>query len=294
MDVQPLAGALGAEITGVNLRDGLTDAAFAELLDLFHQHLVIFLPGQQLSTAEHRDFAARFGELDIPVFVPPFETPAVEGHPEIYQLSKRKATDAMNIGGFWHADVTHRSRPNLASIAYVRRAPAYGGDTLFANLYTAFQTLSPGMRLLLEQLNAVHSSAMPYGGAAVRSPSISRTHVPAADSLAFEMSNVERDHIETVHPVVRRHPATGQQCLYINRGFTSHFDGWTKEESYPLLEFLWQHTERVEFSCRYRWTEGTIGIWDNRCVLHYALNDYHAQERLLHRISVNEPSRPSR
>ncbi len=293
MNVLPLSSAIGAEITGVDLSKPLSETQFEDLSTVFHRYLVIFFPDQHLTTAEHRDFAARFGELDKPIFAPPFETPAVEGHPEIYQLIKEPDSKGINIGGFWHADVTHREKPNLASIAYVREAPAFGGDTLFANLYDAYASLSPGMRKLVESLRAVHTGAMPYGGKAVRSAPVSRGHAPALDAFDFEMTEVEHAHIETVHPVIRRHPDTGRKSLYVNRGFTSHFEGWTQAESFPLLNFLFEHAERPEFTCRYRWSAGTIGIWDNRCVLHYALNDYRGQRRVLHRISVNEPSRPT-
>ena len=293
MHIEPLAGALGAEIVGVDLSKPMRDDQFEELLAIFHRYQVIFFPAQDLTTNQHRNFAARFGELDIPEFAPPFETPAVPGHPEIYQLVKDPASQSINIGGFWHADVTHRERPNLASIAYVREAPSYGGDTLFSNLYAAYAALSPGLQERLSRMRAVHSSAMPYGGGSVRSAAVSRDHAPQADSLQFEMDQVEKDHIETLHPVVRHHPDTGRESLYVNRAFTSRFEGWTKAESFPLLDYLWQHAERPEFTCRYRWHVGTVGIWDNRCVLHYALNDYYGQRRLLHRISVNEASRPT-
>ena len=293
MKIKPLAGALGAEIVGVNLDAVMSHAEFEEIHAAFLDYQVIFFPGQTLTTEQHREFAARFGELDIPVFVPPFETPPVVGHPEIYQLVKEPDNSSVNIGGFWHADVTHRETPNLASIAYVREAPSCGGDTLFANLYLAYETLSPGMQEMLDSMQAVHTSAMPYGGGSVRSVAVSREHVPQAGGVSFEMDQVESEQIETVHPVIRCHPGTRRKSLYVNRGFTSHFDGWTMEESYPLLNYLWSHAERPEFTCRYRWALGTVGIWDNRCVLHYALNDYYGQRRVLHRISVNEPSRPS-
>jgi len=293
MKIEPLAGALGAELIDVDLSAPMNDLEFAELHSAFLDYQVVFFPGQNLTTAQHRDFAMRFGELDIPVFVPPFETPPVAGHPEIYQLVKEPDNHSVNLGGFWHADVTHRETPNLASIAYVREAPSSGGDTLFANLYLAYETLSCGMQDMLDSMCAVHTSAMPYVGGSVRSTAVSREHVQSTEAVNFEMDQVESEELETVHPVVRRHPGSGRKSLYVNRGFTSHFEGWTMDESYPLLKFLWEHAERPEFTCRYRWAVGTVGIWDNRCVLHYALNDYYGQRRVLHRISVNEATRPS-
>ena len=294
MKVEPLAGALGAEVTGVDLAADMSADLFDEVYGVFVEHSVVFFPNQSLTTVEHRDFAARFGELDIPVFAPPFETPAVDGHPEIYQLVKQADDRSVNLGGFWHADVTHRETPHLGSIVFVREAPAVGGDTLFSNLHLAYETLSDGLKTLLESMQAVHSSAMPFGGGSVRNMAVSRTHVPAAGTVQFDIDQVEGGgHVEAEHPVVRRHPDSGRKSLYVNRGFTSHFAGWTVEESAPLLNFLWTHSERPEFTCRYRWRAGTLGIWDNRCVHHYALNDYYGERRVLHRISITEAARPS-
>ncbi|MBH96918.1 MAG: taurine dioxygenase [Rhodospirillaceae bacterium] len=292
MEIHPISGALGAECTGVDL-SVLSDALMFEIKTALMDHQVIFFPNQNLSTVEHRDLAMKFGTLDIPKFVPPFEMPKVKGHPEIYQLLKEKDDQSINIGGFWHADVTHRELPNKLSTAYIIDAPDYGGDTLYSSLYLAYETLSEGMKSMLLDLRAVHTSEMPYGGKSVRSPAISRSQVIAAEEFNFDMNNVEKDVIETSHPVVRRHPDTGRQLLYVNRGFTSRFEGMTRAESLPILDYLWRHTERPEFTCRYRWSERTLGIWDNRCVLHCALNDYYGQRRLVHRISVNEDERPS-
>ena len=291
--VTPLTSALGAEIRGVDLSQPLGYDEFAAVFRAFLDHLVVFFPGQSLSPVQHRDFARRFGLLDHPKFSPPFAMPPVEGHPEIYQIIKEADDRSINIGGFWHADVTHRERPNLASIAYVKEAPTHGGDTQFANLYLAYEGLSAGMQRLLGRLRAVHSSAMPYGGGSVRSSAVARDSPPPPESPDFVMDQVERDHVETEHPVVRCHPDTGRKSLYVNRGFTSRFAGMTMEESRPLLEYLWSHAEQPEFTCRYRWGAGAVGIWDNRCVLHYALNDYYGERRVVHRISVNEPIRPS-
>jgi len=291
--IDPMTGALGAEISDVDLSAPMDDDLFSAIKAVFLDYQVVFFPNQNLTTTQHRDFASRFGSLDIPVFVPPFDTPKVEGHPEIYQLIKEPADSSINIGGFWHADVTHRETPNLASIAYVREAPEFGGDTLFSNLYLAYETLSPGLQNMLRGMRAIHTSAMPYGGKTARSAALSRDHVKQTGEFDFEMDNVEEKLIETAHPVIRQHPDTGRLSLYVNRAFTSHFENWTPEESKPLLEFLWEHAERPEFTCRYRWRQGSVGIWDNRCVLHYALNDYYGQRRVLHRISVNEANRPT-
>ena len=292
MEIHPISGALGAEIIGVDLSvlsEGLFNSVHQALID----YQVIFFPSQKLSPIGHRDLAKRFGDLDIPKFNPPFDMPKVSGHPEIYQLLKEANDQSMNIGGFWHADVTHRELPNKLSIANMIDAPSCGGDTLYSNLYMALEMLSEGMRAMLEGLRAIHTSEMPYGGKEARSPTVSRSRVKLSKEIDFEVTNLEAEKIETSHPVVRRHPETGRKLLYVNRGFTSHFEGMTREESFPLLDYLWRHTERSQFTCRYRWRSGTVGIWDNRCVLHQALNDYFGQRRLVYRISVNEDVRPS-
>ena len=290
--VAPVAGALGAEIYGVNLSQGISEDIFEQLHEAFLKHLVIFFPDQELSPAQLVEFSKRFGEVAPVRFTGPFAMPMVEGFPEIYQIVKEPSNSGINIGGFWHADVTYRERPNLASIGYLPVAPEYGGDTMYSNLYLAYESLSPGMRRMLDGLSAVHSSAMPHARG-VRSASLSRDQAPSRDGSRLEYASTEVDIIETVHPVVRRHPETGRKLLYVNRGFTSHFVDMTEEESLPLLRYLWAHAERPEFTCRYRLKSGTVVVWDNRCVLHYALNDYYGQRRVLQRVSVDEPSRPT-
>ncbi|MEM1200037.1 MAG: TauD/TfdA family dioxygenase [Pseudomonadota bacterium] len=290
--VAPIAGALGAEVFGADLAGEVSDLLFEELHQTFLDHLVIFLPGQKISPEKLVAFSRRFGEIAPVRFTGPFDMPAVEGFPEIYQITKEPETTGTNIGGFWHADVTYRERPNLASIGYLVEAPEYGGDTMYSNLYLAYESLSEGMRDLLDGLTAVHSSTMPHAHG-VRSAAVSREHAPKAEDGQLQIVSTEVEIIETEHPVVRRHPDTGRKSLYVNRGFTSRFSGMSEEESLPLLQYLWAHTERPEFTCRYRLAQDTVVVWDNRCVLHYALNDYYGQRRVLQRVSVDEPSRPS-
>ena len=293
--VEPLSGALGAEIRGIDLATPLDAPRFAAIRRALLEHLVLFFPDQELSPDQQRDFAARFGAVDEEPFVYPLRMPALEGHPEVYRIVKEPRDRSLNLGGFWHADVTYRERPNLGSVVYIEEAPSHGGDTLFSNQYLAYETLSEGMQAMLGDLRAVHSSAMPYGGEGARFPAVARTHAPRPQDRTFNASTHDRATtaiIENEHPVVRRHPESGRHCLYVNRAFTSHFCGMTREESRPLLEFLWRHGERLEFTCRYRWRRHCVGIWDNRCVLHFALNDYYGQRRVMHRISIHEAARP--
>ena len=295
--IEPLSGALGAEVRGVDLAAPLEESRLAAIRRALLDHLVIFFPDQRLSPDQQRDFAARFGEVDEEPFVYPLRMPALKDHPEIYQIVKEPRDRSLNLGGFWHADVTYRERPNLGSVVYIKEAPTHGGDTLFSNQHLAYETLSEGMKEMLAKLSAVHTSAMPYGGEAARFPAVTREHAPGPGDRTFNASTHARATtgiIEHEHPVVRRHPESGRRSLYVNRAFTSHFSGMSREESRPLLEFLWRHGERLEFTCRYRWRRNCLGIWDNRCVLHFALNDYYGQRRVMHRISIHEPSRPSR
>jgi taurine dioxygenase len=297
IELQPLAGGLGARLLGVDLSRPLDDSDFADVYQAFLDHLVIFIANRRaLSPEEHCAFAARFGEVDYSPFSYPFKTPTVEGHTEIL-LNVKEANDrSINVGGFWHADVTYRERPHKAAIIYAREAPPYGGDTMFANQYLAYETLSPGLQRMLDGMSAEHSSGMPHAGESARFASVSRTSAPRPEDRKFSASLYAKaddgEERRTEHPVVRTHPETRRKCLYVNRGFTTRFSDMTVEESRPLLEYLWQHASRPEFTCRYRWSQNDIAVWDNRCALHYALNDYSGHRREMHRISVHEPTRP--
>ncbi len=289
-EVKPIAGALGAEVLGVDVRT-LNQAEFAELRRLWGEYLVLFMPGQSLTPEDHRRFADRFGEVDVEPFVYPFLTPTVEGHPEILKILKEGGDRTINFGGLWHADVTYRARPHMAGILYAIETPPAGGDTMFANQYLAYETLSDGMKARLAGLRAVHSNLMPYGGGEARIGAVGRDHVPSeADRLAenspYGASTIETV-IENAHPVVRTHPETGRKFLFVSRAFVDRFEGWTREESLALLEFLWDHAARPEFTCRYRWSAGALGIWDNRSAQHFALNDYYGARRHMHRIAVH-------
>ena len=293
--IEPLSGALGAEVRGIDIAAPPGESCFAAVHRALLDHLVLFFPDQRLSPDQQRDFAARFGSVDEEPFGYPLRMPPLEGHPEVYRIIKEPGDPSLNFGGFWHADVTYRERPNLGSVVYIEEAPAHGGDTLFSNQYLAYETLSEGMKAMLEDMSAVHTSSMPHGGEAARFPAVAREHASRPEDRTFAAGTHARGSTEIIeheHPVVRRHPESGRRCLYVNRAFTSHFSGMSREESLPLLEFLWRHGERLEFTCRYRWRRHCLGIWDNRCVLHFALNDYYGQRRVMHRISIHEAFRP--
>ena len=297
VEVRPLAGALGAEVFGVDIATKISDSEFSEIYNAFLENLVLFFRGQRpLTPAQHTAFAARFGEVDYEPFAYPIKPPAVAGCPQILVNVKEASDRSINVGGLWHADVTFRVRPHKAGVIYAKDAPPFGGDTMFANQYLAFESLSDGMRALLQDLQAEHSSAMVHGSESARSAATSRTHAPRAEDRSVTKSlhqAAERLDEATDHPVVRTHPDTGRKCLYVNRGFVTRFTGMSWEESRPLLEFLWAHASQPEFTCRYRWSQNDVGVWDNRCTLHFALNDYYGHRREFHRISVHEPSRPA-
>lgn len=296
IEVAPIAGALGARILNVDLSKPVPDSTFADIYQAFLDHLVVFFPNQKpLTFEQHTAFAARFGDVDYDPFTYPIKPPTFDGQPQILVNVKEAADRSINVGGLWHTDVTFRERPHKAAIIYAKDAPPFGGDTMFANQYIAHASLSPGLQQLLEGLNAEHSSAMVNGGETARSAAVSRSHAPQAEDRAFAASPQQT--VPTVyetfeHPVVRVHPETGRKALYINRGFVTRFAGMSEEESRPLLDYLWTHASQPEFTCRYHWTTNDVGVWDNRCTLHFALNDYYGHRRELHRISVHEPTRP--
>jgi taurine dioxygenase len=267
MGIHPVAGALGAEVSGVDLARPLDDATVAALRQAWLEHLVLFFRDQDLSPAQFLAFARRFGE--------PIEYPFVRGlddYPEIIPVLKL-AHERVNFGGVWHSDTAYLDVPPMASMLVAREIPPFGGDTLFANMYLAYETLSDGMKRMLDGLVAVNSSAK---------ADASRTR---EDRMKDRAREAARDYV-AAHPVVRRHPETGRRALYVNVAHTVRFDGMTEEESAPLLAFLFQHQIRPELTCRFRWRPGSIAFWDNRCAQHHAINDYRGHRRLLHRVTL--------
>jgi len=267
LSVEPVAGALGAEISGIDLARPLSEDTIAAIRRAWLDHLVIFFREQPLSPAQFLGFARCFGE--------PIEYPFVKGledHPEIIPVLKLEH-ERVNFGGVWHSDTAYLDVPPMASMLVAREIPPYGGDTLFANMYLAYETLSHGLKALLEGLSAINSSAK---------ADASRTR---EDRMKDSAREVKKDYV-AAHPVVRRHPETGRRALYVNVAHTVRFDGMTEEESRPLLDYLFRHQTRPELTCRFRWRPGSIAFWDNRCAQHNAINDYAGHRRLLHRITL--------
>jgi alpha-ketoglutarate-dependent taurine dioxygenase len=275
--VSPIAGALGAEIAGVDLSGSLSDRVIGAIRRALLDHLVVFFHDQHLTPEQQLDFGRRFGALQVHDFVE-----AKAGYPEILEVRK-EPEETRNFGGGWHTDVSYLERPSLGSVLYALEVPDYGGDTLFANQYLAYEALSDGMKAMLDGMIAIHSARRPYG------PNAARAQDYGPSSMRFKFS--EAAEAETEHPVVRTHVESGRKALYVNRTFTLRFKDMTEEESLPLLDFLCRHAVRPEFTCRFRWRPGSIAFWDNRCVQHNAINDYRGQRRVMHRVTI-EGERP--
>lgn len=267
-EIRPIAGALGAELQGVDLAGDLPAATVQAIRQALLDHLVIFFRDQDLPPDRFLALARRFGT--------PIEYPflkGIEGFPEIITVSKLPH-EKINFGGVWHSDTTYLQEPPMATLLVAREMPETGGDTIFANQYLAHDSLSDGMKQLLAGLKGVASSAKADS---------SRTR---EDRIRSDGSADARKLLTAEHPVVRTHPETGRKALFVNRAHTVSFAGMTEEESAPLLEFLFRHQIRPEFTCRFRWAAGSLAIWDNRCAQHYAVNDYAGHRRIMQRITL--------
>jgi taurine dioxygenase len=270
IEIRPTSGALGAEVSGVDLADELDAAVVSDIRQAFNAHGVIFFRDQPLTPEQHIAFAERMGRININRFFK-----AAPGYPQIAEVRKEPA-QTTNIGGGWHTDHSYDQIPALGSILLARELPPRGGDTMFACMGQAYDALSDGLKRTLRGLRAVHSSRHVFGVKAQQ----------ANPDRQDRLLNLKLATQDAVHPVVIRHPDTGRPTLYVNAGFTTHFEGWTEKESKPLLDFLYQHASRPEFQTRFKWEEGSIAFWDNRATWHYALNDYQGERRLMHRITI--------
>ena len=275
LDIRPMTGALGAEIHGVDLaalsagleRDAATVAAVRQaLLD----HGVIFFRDQEFDAPQQKALARRFGEIFVhPNFY------GTQPDPEIVEI-RREPGDTRIVGEEWHTDTTMMPEPPMGAILYAIEVPPYGGDTLFANQYLAYETLSRGMKRLLGDLRAVHSDRKVAGP---------RAGVNQGRSTRARDDEAWRETV-SVHPVVRTHPETGRKCLYVNASYTVGFEDMSEAESAPLLAFLLAHGHRPEFTCRFRWATGSVAFWDNRCTKHLAVHDASPFRRLMRRVQL--------
>ncbi len=267
--IRPIAEYCGAEASGIDLRT-LDDAGMDALRAAVADRGVLFVRDQQLTPEDHIAFARRWGTIDINNYFP-----ANGGYPEIAEVRKAE-TQTTNIGGGWHTDHSYDQVPAMGSILLARETPPSGGDTLFASLGAAYDSLSDGLKATLATLRAVHSADHIYG----------RDGIYAKTDQATDLKGHDV-HANAVHPVVIRHPVTGRQILYVNPAFTLHFEGWTREESLPLLQYLYAVGMKPDFQCRLQWAPGSIAIWDNRSTWHCAMNDYQGHRRLMHRITIS-------
>ena len=265
--VTPIAGALGAEIGGIDLSQphaaGDVAAMRAALLD----HLVIFFRDQQLSSQNFMTFAEAFGE---PVAYPLIK--GIAGFPLIIEVVKRE-TDKVNFGGIWHADTTYLEQPPMGSMLYALEVPPHGGDTLFANQYLAYESLSAPLRKFLDEQTVVNTSVK---------ADVSKTREDMIGGAGENQSH----NFAAEHPAVRTHPETGRKALFVNVAHSSHFKGMSEAESAPILNYLFQHQVRPEFTCRFAWRVGSLAFWDNRAAQHNPVNDYHGYRRVMRRITL--------
>ncbi len=270
--VTPISPVLGAEIGGVDINAGVDDEQLAEIKQAFVEWSVIFIRDQEITPDQHIEFAERWGQINVNRF---FQ--AVETHPQIAEVRK-EADQKKNIGSMWHTDHSYDQIPAMGSILYAREVPDVGGDTLFSSMYAAYDSLSDGLRQILGGLHAEHSSRHAFGEVAYVDTDM--------DDLGGRLGNTDKATQDAIHPVIIRHPLSARPALYVNGDFTVKFVGWTKPESQPLLDYLYQQARQNEFTCRFRWRKGSMAIWDNRATHHCALNDYHGQFRLMHRITI--------
>jgi taurine dioxygenase len=270
LEIRLLSGGGGAEIAGVDLSRDLDDGTVAEIRDALNEHCVVFFRDQVLDVAAHKAFARRFGRIFVhPNYV------GMSEDPEILMV-RREPGDTSYVGEDWHADTTMWPEPPMGAILYAIDVPPYGGDTMFANQYLAYDALSEGMKRMLGGLRAVHSDILVAGPQAGKNKGRSTKHRDGADWRETRTS----------HPVVRTHPETGRKMLFVNASYTIAFDGMTEAESRPLLDFLLEHGNRPEFTFRFRWRNGSIAFWDNRSTKHIALGDTGPFRRLLRRVQI--------
>ena len=264
----PIAGALGAEIEGVDLSQPLDDATFAAIRQALLDHLVIFFHDQKIQPAHMKALASRFGPLDVH----PFVNAARDGKqdPEVFEV-RHEPGERYVFGEGWHMDHTWKQHPMFGALLYAVEVPEYGGDTLFANMYLAYETLSEAMRRFLDSLRAVHAA----------NPAL------YVGDPNLNLTPEQIDAMRAVHPLVRTHPDTKRKLLLFHPHIVRHFEGWSVEESKPLMDFLAAHATKPEFTCRFRWRKGDLAFWDNRALMHNPIVDYQDKLRIMYRVAIN-------
>ena len=273
ISIRPSGGGVGAFVEGLKLSQHLSDSIAGMLRSALGEHGVLFFRDQDLTPDQHIAFAKTFGPININRFFT-----AVKGYPQIAEVRK-EPDEQSNIGNRWHSDHSYDAVPALGSVLLARETPQEGGDTLFASMFRAYDTLSNGLKKTVEQLRAVHSSRHVFGRN-------NAEYYKDRPGLAERFSNADAAIQDSIHPLVICHPISNRKALYVNPSFTVGIEGWNDEESAPLLNMLYRHVARPEHTYRYHWAPGSIAFWDNRATWHYAVNDYHGSRRLMHRITI--------
>jgi len=263
IEIKPLTRVIGAEIHGVDLSKPLDDESFDVIHGALLEHLVVFFRKQNLTPDQHVAFGEKFGELHIHP-----SAPCVDNRPELMKIHA-DATSPFAEGTRWHSDVSSDIEPPMASILHLTTVPELGGDTLFANMYAAYDALSDTMKQLLDPLVALHTSDV---------------HVGRYEQVGGGLRRDEHPYAE--HPVIRTHPETGRKLIYVNAPFTKEIVGMNQAESEALLNFLYAHCANPQFQCRFRWEKNSIAVWDNRCTQHHATWDYFPETRSGIRVTV--------
>jgi taurine dioxygenase len=270
MKIKKIAGALGAEITDVDLTKPLSSSLVADIRAAYLEHQVVFLKEQDLSAEQFLRFSQYLGT--------PIEYPFVkglEGFPHIIEVKKLEH-EKVNFGGIWHSDTTYLDVPPMGTMLLSKEIPPYGGDTMFANQYMAYEALSETMKRVLDGLHGISSSAK---------ADVSKTREDRIKTDGKAEQGAPKQY-EAHHPIVRTHPETGRKALYVNVAHTSGIVGMADAESTPILKFLFEHQVKTEFTCRFVWENNAIAFWDNRCVQHNPVNDYHGFRRIMQRITL--------
>jgi len=271
--VEPLTGTIGAEISNVDLRNLDTETA-AEIRDAFLEHVVVFFRDQPLTIDQLKAYTRHFGNFGIEPYVK-----TMTEHPEVIAVVKEaEEVKTINFGGHWHSDWSFQEAPPMATILFGDDIPPYGGDTLFANMYLAYETLSEEMKATIDPLIAVHSARRPYG--------TGKSILGSKKRKSMTILHSEEAHAEIEHPVVRTHPETGRKALFVNPVYTIRLKGMSEKDSKEILGKLFRHSVKEIFTCRFRGRNNSLAMWDNRCAMHLALNDYDGFRRALYRTTV--------
>jgi taurine dioxygenase len=279
IDVKPIAGALGAEIAGVDLGT-LDDETFDEIQAAWLKYLVVFFRGQTIAPEQQLAFAKRFGDIHYHPFMR-----GMDEHPEILEIIKEEG-DTKAFGEVWHTDQMFNPKPAKATILYAKETPDAGGDTMFTNLYLAYETLSNPMKGMIAGVktwNVGDRKTLAQNGPMASAPRAGR--YVGNEKMAAKVRDPGDVPTESAHPLVRTHPETGRKALYISN-HTQTLDGFNRAEARPILDFLMAHAVQPEFTCRFRWDVGSLAFWDNRCAMHNPINDYHGHRRVMHRITL--------